>query len=272
MKSYSNLSNKAKGDMVMLRTGSTQVIEQTLQQTLQKYWDSKLSGDRALAPRDLHDSLSQSEYDEGNRDFGRFSSLYIKTELELMDSLHGRDSLADGYVSIAGIGLGREIGFVKTAMQMGMKINIHDVSEKALSMVEKKIAKFSPGIRSRVTTYHEEIDGSEGQIVHDSKLIIMSQFLQILEPGVMLAVMRSLAVNFQQCEECRLIIIHPFHNEENVGWGDTNPYSLDELLDPLNKELNGEMVGVVRQGPTEQHEYFRYFGYHNYKALTIAKL
>jgi hypothetical protein len=254
-----------------MRLNGAQVTELRVTPELQKKWDDKLSRAQPLAPRDLQGQLTQGEYDIFSNEFDKFCERYVVSELQLMNADLGVGSLTDYSVAVLGSGLGRGLGFIPSAIDLGMKINLYDLSLKALEFSKRRLNKLPKSVRKLVrdNTYfhHEQIQGLEGQVGYDSKLIVMSQFLQILPPCIMRAVMKSCAENLRQCFDCRIVIIHRVDNHVDDIPGDTRRYTEADLLTPLREGLYNEPIEITRRS-----KIFPYFNYHDYRAITIARL
>ena len=240
-----------------------QTQTQQLSQMLQQKWDKKLRGRFALAPRDMHDTLDQSQYRDYNAQFDNFCSNYVAEELTNLATAFPPVALQGDVVSLIGIGLARGLGFIPLANQLGLRVKLYDVSEYALKLGEQVLQ--SP---ENIANYHRnstelvEITGSEGEISFNSRLIVMPQFLQILPVPTMKKVMAAMR-DHMQWNDCRLVIVHPLGNNDAV-WGDTIPYQLADILAPLDRPGKPQ-VEVIR---SQTH---RYFGRHNYTAFTVAR-
>ncbi len=232
----------------------------TLNTALENHWNKKLSGKRALAPRQLQNSITDEDYSSYNLSFDDFCSDYIRLELENMYSELGGDYLYECNVSVLGPGLGRGLRFIPYANQIGMRVGLYDLSKTAIDLADQALK--SMNVYNHNFTEQVELTGEDGQVSSDTMLFVVSQFLQILSPETMNKIMQMIARQMDKVRTCRCIIVHPFDNSDDPGWGDTNPYTMNQLLSPM-QEIVGWMPKIIRE------ESFLYFGKHNYKAFTI---
>lgn len=247
------------------------MVAQTLTQSqvlnleLERKWNKKLRKSRSLAPKDMQSRMSKETYNTFCQEFDIFVSNYIEQELNLLAQSFSIDQIEDDVVSVVGVGLARGLGFIPKANAMGMKVNLYDISDEALKRGTQVLCSKGNSKFCNVNSTHKvEITGSEGEISLDSRLIVMSQFLQILPEQLMQEVMARMAQHMI-LKNSRIIIVHPFENGNNVVWGDTIEYSLDEIVSPLQIALLKYDQNVI----TVREADIMYFNRHHYKAFTL---
>lgn len=235
------------------------IPELVLNQFLVNKWNDKLSKPHSLAPRNIGGLISDEEYNNHNDSFSDFCSNYFKSQLEIMNS---EETDLDGFeVTIVGLGLARGLKFIPFANDLNLTVNLFDVSDVAIANAKKVLKKMNALKQNGL--HQIEITGSEGEIPTDSKLVCVSQFVQILTPELMFGFMKWLK-DPMQLRNARIAMIHPFGSDNpNAHWGDTTPYELFELIEPI-ESATGTTVSC------SEILKFNYFNCHIYSAFTLS--
>ncbi len=234
---------------------------------LELHWKEKLSHPFALAPLALREvGMSLDVYAKHTKEFDNFCSQFVISALSGMSNEWGRSALSNKVVSVLGPGMGRGLKFVAFANNfLKMRIELLDLSDTALELVDDvlrrmKTPKINESRKIEITGVHPN------EISFDSKLVVMSQFLQVLPYYRVQAIMSRMG-DHMLANNCRLIIVHPVGNDE-AEWGDTIEYSESEILTPLNNALFPARFRV--QKLDERH--FLYFQRHHYRASLYARI
>lgn len=259
-----------------MRHSNVMVQTQSLNPTMERKWNKKLSGKFALAPIQWQEQIeyqireglmTEREATEHYKyycdEYSKWCSDYVVNELRSMDSDFGKHALAYGCVTIFGIGIGRGLEFIPTANQMQMQTHLYDISDVAIKFAHKKFREM--GVNGMNATHKQEIKGEEEEFnMQDTMLLQMFNFLQILPRERMVAVGKSVG-KWLALSKRRAVIVHPSEKgNEAAKWGDTTPYTKAELLAPIAEGLQGP-AQIIREGA--ETDYFRC---HKYSIFTIS--
>ncbi len=245
---------------------------------LERHWDDKLSSTKdnpfPLAPKDLvrMGLVTEENYQEQNQQFGRFCNSIMESELLGLSSIPRFSSVPCPEIRILGIGLAeRDLLWVRAAVYSRFYIKAYDVSRVAcdnlLSLTE------SLPYTHKIDVIHGEIEDlwQEIRITPDMEIPLCygSQFIQVLKKTKMKRVVRRLgdhvAGGVNTCLGRSVCIVHPLSEDNkrsrqwnkhcipSVEWGDTTPYSREELLNALGIKARRAGVDIDLLGV---HQYF----------------
>ncbi len=285
-----------------LQLNQKQLLRQHIDPALIKHWNDKLQQPFALAPADWLEQglVTKDVFDHQNKHYGRMVTEYMLEELQFMkdeidgDRLPHEARLPLGMFTVNGIGTFRDIeGWVPAFNEEGLRGMFNEVADKPakrakriLSTMEaqKKNPKFN--IVRRI-----ELKGENFEIDTGTLLLFESAFKQVLPKERMEAIGRRQGeyLRWSHSISRRIVEVHsfakdnpadllwgnaitedlkrllppdfPYHNR-GVLWGDTTPYSLWELLEPIEDGLR-RRVKVVRKRK------LRYY-HQTYTMLTIV--
>ena len=236
------------------------------------HWDRKLRSRFSLAPRDLvrEGGITKEKYERENAILGSFSSYHVVKELRRLRYEVAPNKLHYANVAILGIGLTRDWGFVSSANELGMEVKAFDVStvacrngDRFFRWLSKRPCPF-PAVQNYVE--HAEAGKSDlGDLVdfQNTFLIYAGQFIQILSTAPKDRVMSDMG-RFLKLPHRRIIFVHPFPNDNSgVEWGDTTPYSMDEIVNPLEASLSAKVE-------VKFFQHCRYF-HHVYAAVRLKE-
>ncbi len=187
----------------------------------------------------------QDRYNRENESWGVDSDKYAMAELDSLNKMVGQHVMCSSSFNVLGPGLVRDIGWTKYANeQYGMTGHFYEACDAALGYCTAKLANMEVLNRNHVKQV--EVKGF-GEVNSSALFTFGSQFVQLLKPKVMRRVMTMLGENLNKYPS-RLMLIHPFpEDNQGVRWGDTRPYTADELRKPLEQGL-GRRVAMHRRG------------------------
>lgn len=240
---------------------------------LERHWSNKLllceSNRYPLAPVDLKESglVIEGEYVFQNAAFGRFVSSKMREELSFLDKK--LLCLNNPVIEIFGAGLARDLGWIRTAVSLGCKVNIRDVSRVAIEYASRAFTDLVS--RDSVRFIEGEIETTlKSEPIDPARVVIMfgSQFIQVQKKPKMRRLMACLGT-FLDSEigghSRRAYLVHPFDCDNSspiewggkqfsrVKWGDTIPYDEKELVEAASRSCRS---GVVRCRHIDRHAYF----------------
>lgn len=239
------------------------------QLTLQRYWDSKLSRNNKnnpfpLAPKDLvrMGLVTSENYQRENKKFSAFTNRIMKRELDVLEQMFKLGYLICPDIKVFGVGLARGLGWIKKGLAMGIYVKTYDASTVACANVSFLTRNYPNLNLLDVTQGEIEVEWTG---VDNGCMYFLSQFVQVLKKTKMRRVMRKLGSILKTNPlsiKRSLYIVHPLPTDNDrrcewggigfpwgVEWGDTTPYSLDELLDAIGgkkatRRLNVEVLGT----------------------------
>jgi len=221
------------------------------------HWNRKLTASEQnpypLAPKDMVGKISPEDYESENERFGLFCSSIMSAEVSSLVEPTFKN-LVFPRIDVLGAGLGRDLGWMNQAMDLGCYVKVYDLSRVARERIEKN-SDFSKHLG-----YHLEVVQSE--IVscwNDDEVLIYfaSQFVQVQKRAKMQRLMRHfgsiLKYSFLGFKPA-LYLVHPF-GKDNLGvtWGDTTPYSEEEIMDAMTGKMGKSLMKVELLGV---HSYF----------------
>jgi len=172
--------------------------------------------------------------------------------LELAKNPNFKD-LAQPRIDILGAGLGRDLLWINQAMDADCYVKVYDMSHVACEGI---LSNFN---YSKHKGYHLEVVQGEIKTHWNSDNVLIyyaSQFIQVQKRPRMRSCMRHLGSLLKRSFsgfKPTLYLVHPFGKDNpDAQWGDTTPYSEEEMLDAMErkgrKEATVELLGV--------HSYF----------------
>src|SRR3989344_493717 len=221
---------------------------------LEKHWNKKLSRDALnpypLAPKDLVKMglVNPENYASENQVLSSFRNSIMEKELTRLSSEPGFTSL-DPEIKVFGIGLARDLGWIEEAIHLGFSVSVYDVSPVACDLLSSKLPTRS---KLQINTGEIKAWWTEIEMSRDRTLVYhAAQFIQILKKTEMRRLMHRMMVlldNRPSGIAPSLYVVHPFDKDNRgprewggvsfpngVEWGDTIPYSKDELLGAIGK-------------------------------------
>lgn len=248
---------------------------------LKRYWDNKLSPSAnnpwPLAPRDLV-RMSKVHYDNYRIENGRFSAFVTSVvirELETILKISAREkilALQLFWAEILGIGLGhRDLRWINTAIEQGFRLKARDISSVSKRNMVLLFQEFIDERRLKPIIGEIEKTMETNKISpRRTAVYFASQFFQVLPRRKMRRILGRLGVILSQWPSGtnirpRIYMVHPLP-EDNTGpktwngihipgveWGDTTPYTMDELRTAVESKLGGRKV-LIRV--LKKHRYY----------------
>lgn len=225
------------------------------QSALERHWNRKLTptleNPFPLAPKDLVRSgkVCQMTYELENERFSNFCSSIMEREiLDLANQPTFKDMIPPR-IDILGGGIGRGLEWILEAVTKGFYVKVYDISRVACENIEAKFSHY------RLEVVQEEI--TTGWNNDEVVVYFASQFVQVQKTLRMLRLMRHFGGLLNQSFygfRPRLYLVHPFEkNNQDVLWGDTTPYSEEELLGALVGKKGKSLMKIELLGV---HSYF----------------
>lgn len=226
---------------------------------LQRHWDKKLSScitnPYPLAPRDLvrQGLVDGDNYSSENHNFSSFCDSIMNNEIS---STH-RPVVACPQIKILGLGISRGLGWIEQAIGLGFYIKAYDISDVACETFSCLVEGFTGGHRIEVVPGEIE---SELRLANmnecDAFVYYLSQFIQVQKVTKMRRILRRLGALIRGASGVgrSVYLVHPFGldnstprlwagKEHSVEWGDTIPYSKDEILTAIGRDCVLEVLG-----------------------------
>jgi hypothetical protein len=206
----------------------------------------------AFTPTEYAEYLKK--YNAENKKYGTLCNRFVQAELIDMERTYGIYAMRESRFNVMGAGLARDISWMKYANEnLGMTGIIYDACSDAVKNAKRVLKRLK--VLHRNVIDEIEVRGNS-EISLKAKFTFASGFIQILPPDNMKAVMRMLGTALKE-PQSRLMLIHATdRSNPNVLWGDTTPYSVEELLLPLEEGL-GAIAKVHHRDniPYWHHEY-----------------
>ncbi len=235
---------------------------------LDRKWEKKLTANEdnplPLAPRQYRKPISkyskeefleiESKYRLENKRYGNLCSSFAIAELDDIAKAAGQNSIGMSFINVLGSGLARDLGWLKYAhSEYNATGVILEACLQAVKNAERRLKEY--GVLDYNSLEHVEVIGGE-EITTNTMFTFASGFIQILKPELMTKVMRRLGQTLDR-NHSRLMLVHAT-DDSNPGvlWGDTTPYTIPELLVPLEEGL-GRAVKFFHRGniPYWHHNY-----------------
>jgi hypothetical protein len=239
---------------------------------LKRYWDNKLSPSAnnpwPLAPRDLvrMSKVHYDNYKKENGGLGAFISILVLRELKSILKMLAHDkSVAPPpfSIEILGIGLGhRDLRWINTAIEQDFRLRARDISSVSKRNMVLLFQQFIDERRLKpIIGEIEETMETDKINPRRTAVYFASQFFQVLPRRKMRSTLGKLGLILNQWPsdiniQPRIYVVHPLP-EDNTGakiwngihlggveWGDTTPYSMDELRTALESKLRGRKVSI----------------------------
>ena len=230
---------------------------------LERHWNKKLSSPYPLAPKDLvrMGLVNPENYALENQALSSFRNSMMEKELTRLSSKTEFTNLDFPEIKVFGIGLARDLGWIEEAIRLGFFVSAYDVSSVACDLLSSVTEKLP---RKRIQINTGEIEAWWARIEADANRTMVyhvAQFIQILKKTEMRRLMHRMMVlldNRPLGIAPSLYVVHPFEKDNcgprkwggisfpyGVEWGDTIPYSEDELLDAMGKrKVKMDLLGV----------------------------
>ncbi len=242
-------------------------LDQTLLavQQLEDYWNEKLSLQWPLSPRDLRGRglIHYDNYKKQSGLFGAFCTITMMKELRSLAKEAGFEAKKPWWIEVCGIGLAsRDLRWLGSAVDVGFNLRARDISSVAIERARKVFHEYISN--DRLDVIAGEIEDTWESIPIDPKKTVVyfaSQFFQIFSRKKMRKTLGHLGHILGQCPKGsrikpRIYLVHPLP-EDNTGpkswngvdlpgvqWGDTTPYSLEELREAVERQLEGKKVAI----------------------------
>lgn len=251
---------------------------------LKRHWDNKLSASThnpwPLAPHDLV-RIGKVHHDNYLHENGKFTGFCTSHMLSELDSIYQSTKskpVRPRRIEVLGPGLGnRDLRWLGTAIEDSFNFNVRDISTIAMKNIHLLFQQFID--EGRIKIIIGEIEQTMRKIKvdpHETIAYFGSQFFQVLNRKKMRNTLAKLGSILSQwpkdvVPKPRVYIVHPLP-EDNEGpkvwngidlpgveWGDTIPYSLDELLEAFECELCGRKgIADVRGKASYYHQRYSF--------------
>lgn len=238
---------------------------------LEQHWNKKLSRDAhnpyPLAPKDLvrMGLVTTENYNLENATLSSYRNIVMENELTLLSCKPEFTKIVRPEVKVFGIGLARDLGWIEKAIHLGFYVTVYDISSVAcdimLFLAKSFAARGAPSGRLEVIT--GEIEKEWESVQSDQTLVVhASQFIQVQKKTKMRRVMRRLGLFLRDGAlgiRPSLYLAHPFKKDNEspcewqgisfpgVEWGDTTPYTEDELMRAMGRlhhSMKVDLLGV----------------------------
>lgn len=257
MRMRKRFKRQEKPGKLLMRAERTTSLFTSLE--LGEYWDMELDQELALAPKDLprgpgKDKVNRLTYDHQNALFAR--SRRVGVESELLTTPKGR-------ILWVGRGLGRGEPAIMAAVKWGYDVTIVDVSGKACKNARAFVK--ANGLAKHVTVIKADVREAlrSGEIrIKDYVLVVLELVIQTYkyeEAWDFLIQLGSLL------DHVDILLLHPLpEDNEEVTWGKSTPYALEDLQVPLEVGHEGPVKITVAE---DKHRYY----HQTYSLLRIKR-